>query len=118
MDYQLKGKLAYLSAGAHGIGEAIPNLLTAEGASVIVGDCDAAALREKGGAWHGTFAADLATAEGIEQAVSYVLGSFGRAPDVLINNLGVGDATPFEQITDEKWARSININMMGCIRTC
>ena len=118
MDYQLKGKLAYVSAGAHGIGEAIANLLTEEGASVIVADCDAAALREKGGTWHGTFAADLATAEGIEKAVSHVLSRFGRAPDVLINNLGVGDATPFEQLSDEKWARSIDINMMGCIRTC
>jgi NAD(P)-dependent dehydrogenase (short-subunit alcohol dehydrogenase family) len=118
MDYQLKGKLAYVSAGAHGIGEAIANLLTEEGASVIVADCDAAALREKGSMWHGTFAADLATAEGVEQAVSHVLSRFGRAPDILINNLGVGDATPFEQLSDEKWARSISINMMGCIRTC
>jgi NAD(P)-dependent dehydrogenase (short-subunit alcohol dehydrogenase family) len=118
MDYQLKGKLAYVSAGAHGIGEAIANLLTEEGARVIVADCDAGALQERGRAWHGTIAADLATAAGVEGAVSHVLGTFGRAPDIVINNLGVGDAIPFEQITDEKWARSIEVNMMGCVRTC
>jgi NAD(P)-dependent dehydrogenase (short-subunit alcohol dehydrogenase family) len=118
MDFQLKGKLAYVSAGAHGIGEAIANLLTEEGAHVIVADCDAAALQEHGRAWHGVFAADLATAAGVESAVSHVLRTFGRAPDILINNLGVGDATPFEQISDEKWAQSIEVNMMGCIRTC
>ncbi len=118
MDLQLKGKLAYVSAGAHGIGQAIANLLTEEGARVVVADCDAVALREHGAAWHSTFAADLSTAQGIESAVSHVLAVFGRAPDILINNLGVGDATPFEQISDEKWARSIEVNMMGCVRTC
>jgi len=47
----------------------------------------------------------------------YVLDTFGRAPDILINNLGVGDATPFEETTDERWARSFEINLMGCVRT-
>ena len=46
MDYQLKGKTAYVSAGAHGIGEAIADLLTQEGAKVIVADHDADGLRE------------------------------------------------------------------------
>ncbi|MFB3777644.1 MAG: SDR family NAD(P)-dependent oxidoreductase [Bryobacteraceae bacterium] len=118
MDYQLKGKLAYVSAGAHGIGQAIANLLTKEGASVIVADCDGEALQKNGGAWRATIAADLATAKGVEQAVQFVLNNFGRAPDILINNLGVGDATPFEQATDEVWMRSINVNLMGCVRTC
>jgi len=45
MDYQLRGKLAFVIAGAHGIGEAIANLLTTEGAVVIVADQDAAALQ-------------------------------------------------------------------------
>lgn len=118
MDYQLGSKLAYVSAGAHGIGRAIADLLAAEGASVIVADCDAAALAERGQSWRGTVVADLSTPEGVTQAVSYTLETFGRAPDILINNLGVGDATPFEQLTDAQWLRSININMMGCIRTC
>ena len=62
MDYQIKGKLAFVTAGAHGIGEAIANLLAQEGVSVIVADQDEAALKEKGGAWRATFAANLATA--------------------------------------------------------
>jgi len=48
MDYQLKGKLAFVTAGAQGIGRAIANLLTQEGASVIAADQDEAALRENG----------------------------------------------------------------------
>src|SRR5205807_2457311 len=65
MDYRVKGKRAFVTAGAHGIGEAIADLLTAEGATVIVADVDAAAL---GNRWGGTIAADLATAEGARRA--------------------------------------------------
>lgn len=118
MDYQLKGKLAYVSAGAHGIGEAIADLLTQEGAHVIVADQDAATLKDKSKKWRGTVAADLATATGVDHAVRYALDTFGQAPDILINNLGVGDSTPFEGISDEKWARSIDVNLMGTVRTC
>lgn len=118
MDYQLRGKRAYVSAGAHGIGEAIADLLTQEGAEVIVADVDAETLGQKAKKWRGTIAADLATLDGVEQAAAYAVDQFGGAPDILINNLGVGDSTPFEQITDEKWAKSIEVNLMGTVRTC
>ncbi len=118
MNYQLEGKLAYVSAGAHGIGEAIADLLSQEGALVIVSDQDEAALREKSNKWRGIVAADLATASGVERAVGYVIETFRRAPDILINNLGVGDAMPLENSTDEQWARSIDVNLMGTVRTC
>ena len=118
MDYQLTGKLAYVTAGAHGIGRAIADLLTEEGAEVIVADVDADGLRANGGRWRATVVADLATSEGVDTAVAEVLRAFERAPDILVNNLGVGDATPFEDITDERWARSIDVNLMGTVRTC
>ena len=118
MDYQLKGKLAYVAAGAHGIGEAIADLLTQEGAEVIVSDCDADVLRQKSRKWRDTVTADLATAAGVEAATTYVTEHFGRAPDILINNLGVGDSIPFPEITDDKWERSIAVNLMGTVRAC
>ena len=68
VDYQLKGKRAYVSAGAHGIGEAIADLLTQEGAEVIVADADSDVLRQKAGKWRGSIAADLATADGVNTA--------------------------------------------------
>ena len=43
---------------------------------------------------------------------------FGRAPDILINNLGVGSSAPFEDTTDEMWAQSFQVNLMGTVRTC
>ena len=118
MDYQLKGKRAYVSAGAHGIGEAIADLLTQEGVQVVVADADADVLRQKAGKWRGLVAADLATAAGVEKATAFALEQFSGAPDILINNLGVGNSTPFEETSDEIWARSFEVNLMGTVRTC
>ena len=118
MDYQLNGKTAYVSAGAHGIGEAIADLLTHEGARVLVADCDEHTLKEKSRKWHGTVEADLATAHGIEKAVRVAIETFGGPPDILINNLGVGNASAFDQLSDEQWAQSFQVNLMGTVRTC
>lgn len=118
MDFQLKGKLAYVNAGAWGIGEAVADLLTQEGASVIVGDKDEAVLQEKAARWTGVVAADLASAAGVDHAVEYIRQTFGRAPDILVNNLGLGDSASFEDLSDERWARTFEINLMGCVRIC
>src|SRR5688572_11372365 len=100
MDYKIKGKLAFVTAGAWGIGQAIANLLIEEGAKVIVADQDQADLSENGRNWAGTFAADLTTAEGVDSAVAYVLKTFGKAPDILINNVGVADPNSLAEISD------------------
>jgi NAD(P)-dependent dehydrogenase (short-subunit alcohol dehydrogenase family) len=118
MDYQLNDKFCLVTAGANGIGAAIANLLTAEGARVIVADRDENTLKECGCSWHGTFVADLSTAQGVDAAIGFVLETFQRAPDILINNLGVADPVPFEELTDDGWVRSLNVNLMGCVRTC
>lgn len=118
MDCKIEGQLAFVTAGAHGIGEAIADLLTREGARVIVADRDEAALAEKSARWAGAIVADLASGEGTQRAVSAVLSEFGRAPDILVNNLGVGNAASFEELSDEDWLRCFEINLMGTIRIC
>ena len=118
MNYGLTGQTALVSAGAHGIGEAIADLLTQEGASVVVADHDEQVLREKSRKWKGIVAANLATGAGVDRAVAYALETFNGPPDILINNLGVGDAAQFTQISDEKWAQSFQVNVMGTVRMC
>src|SRR5438309_9404113 len=103
MDYKIEGKFCFVTAGAHGIGRAIADLLTAEGGRVVVADVDAAALRESGAQWMGTVAADLSTESGVTRAVEYARQTFGRAPDILINNAGIADPNSLENISDEKW---------------
>ncbi len=118
MEYGLSGARAFVAAGAHGIGRATADLLAAEGASVIVADRDGDALVAHGGLWHRTIAADLATAEGVASAVASALDTFGGPPTILINNLGVGNATPFAEIDDDRWLASFNVNLMGTVRLC
>jgi len=118
MDYQLSGKLAFVAAGAHGIGEAVADLLTAEGAVVIVADQDQAALEQKASKWRSVVAADLATAAGVTDAIDHALHTFGRVPDILINNLGVGNANQFDALSDEQWLQSFQVNLMGGVRLC
>jgi NAD(P)-dependent dehydrogenase (short-subunit alcohol dehydrogenase family) len=118
MDVQIKGQTAFVTAGAHGIGEAIADLLAKEGAQVVVADLDGAALREKASRWAGVVEANLATAQGVDHAVSEAQKTLGGPPDILINNLGVGDAAQFEEISDERWSNSLAVNLMGTIRVC
>jgi NAD(P)-dependent dehydrogenase (short-subunit alcohol dehydrogenase family) len=118
MDYQLKGKLAFVAAGAHGIGEAIADLLTDEGATVVVADQDGDTLAQKSHKWHSTVAGDLSTAKGVDHAIAHVLKAFGGPPDILMNNLGVGNPYGLEEQTDEGWAQSFQVNLMGTVRVC
>jgi NAD(P)-dependent dehydrogenase (short-subunit alcohol dehydrogenase family) len=118
MDVLIQGQTAFVTAGAHGIGEAIADLLTEEGARVIVADRDGVALREKASRWAGVVEADLACAEGVDHALAAVVAAFHGSPDILINNLGVGNAAVFEEISDQQWEQSISINLLGTIRVC
>jgi NAD(P)-dependent dehydrogenase (short-subunit alcohol dehydrogenase family) len=118
MDYQLRDKFALVCAGAHGIGRAVADLLSGEGASVVVADSDGEALAANGSRWRATVTTDLATADGVATAVNAAVDAFGRVPDILVSNLGVGDAAPFESIDDDRWERSFQINLMGGVRAC
>jgi NAD(P)-dependent dehydrogenase (short-subunit alcohol dehydrogenase family) len=51
-------------------------------------------------------------------AIDFALQRFGRAPDILINNLGLADAAPFQDLSDDRWLRTFSINLMGAVRTC
>ena len=52
----------------------------------------------------GVFGAHLATARGMEDAISHMLRVLDRPPDILVNNLGVADPASFAELTDERWA--------------
>ena len=108
MDLQLRDKLALVSGSTAGIGFAIANGLAREGARVIVNGrtndrVNAAINRirsDNPDAKLEEIAVDLGGAAGVEEAVR-------RFPevDVLVNNLGIFEPKPFEQISDEDWFR-------------
>jgi NAD(P)-dependent dehydrogenase (short-subunit alcohol dehydrogenase family) len=119
MDLQLTGKLALVSGSSKGIGQAIAKLLAREGARVIVngrsdGSVQKALLeirQELPGAKLEGFAGDLAEASGAALLVK-------RFPqvDILVNNLGIYQPQPFEEIPDEEWRRYFEVNVLSAVR--
>ena len=118
MDLKLKGKRALVTGSTAGIGAAIAANLAREGASVIVNgrspaDVDKAVKAlavETGGDLIG-LAGDLGTAAPIEELVR-------RHPeiDILVNNLGIFEPKPFEDIPDADWTRFFEVNVLSGVR--
>lgn len=120
MNLQLAGKRALVTGSTAGIGYAIACALAAEGAQVVVngreaGSTHAAAerLRHELGAIADVHAcvADLADARGCARMIK-------QCPDVdiLVNNLGIFEPVPFEQIGDDAWQRMFDVNVMSGVR--
>ena len=113
MDLHLEGKTALVTGSTAGIGLAIASALAAEGASVIVNGRTQERVDRAvriSGATHGV-AADLGT----EAGVSAVIERF-PAVDILINNLGIFEPKPFEQISDDDWRRFFEVNVLSGVR--
>ena len=119
MDLQLADKLALVSGSTRGIGLAIATGLARESARVIV---NGRAEKSESGAIaeiRGTnpeaklegFAGDLSDAAVAEKLAK-------RFPDVeiLVNNLGVFEPKPFEQIPDDEWRRFFEVNVLSGVR--
>ena len=121
MDLRLGDKTALVSGSTAGIGRAIATALAREGASVVVNgrtpERVAAAVdgikKATGNGRVRGVAADLSTKAGVEAVVK-------EAPqaDILVNNLGVFEAKPFGDITDEEWHRIVATNVFSGVRLC
>ncbi len=118
MDLKLKGKRALVTGSTAGIGAAIAAELAREGASVIVNGRAAAgvekavaALKTETGGDLIAFAGDLGTAAAAEALVR-------RHPevDILVNNLGIFEPKPFEDIPDADWMHFFEVNVLSGVR--
>jgi NAD(P)-dependent dehydrogenase (short-subunit alcohol dehydrogenase family) len=118
MDLQLKGKLALVSGSTAGIGLAIATTLAQEGARVIVNgrtqaavDDAVAKLTASTGAAVEGFAGDLSVAANAEALASRYPGV-----EIVVNNLGIFEPKPFEEIPDADWLRFFDVNVLSGVR--
>jgi len=123
----LDGKVAIVTGGANGIGEAECRLFAAEGASVVVNDL--------GGARDGTGGSnapaqkvadeivaaggkavangdDVSTVEGGQRILKSALDAFGRV-DILVNNAGILRDRTFSNMTEAEWDAVVKVHLKG-----
>ena len=107
-DYRFSGRVALVTGGASGIGEAVARRLTAEGASVASFDLHAEAPE-------GVLAVagDVSRSADVAAAVAQVARELGPI-DVLVCSAGVpGESLPTVDVTDEEWRHVMGINADG-----
>ena len=116
---RVKDKVAIVTGGANGIGQATCVLLAQEGAKVAITDLLdrqgqklAEEIQSKGGVaqfWH----LDVSQAVEVKQVFAEICDRFGKI-DVLVNNAGItGVDKPTHEIAEDEWDKVIDVNVKG-----
>ena len=118
MDLKLTKKIALVTGSTAGIGNAIAAALAREGATVIVNGRSQAAVEGAVAAMKAEakgdvigFAGDLSVA-----SVAEALVRQHPVVDILVNNLGIFEVKPFEEISDADWQRFFDVNVLSGAR--
>jgi NAD(P)-dependent dehydrogenase (short-subunit alcohol dehydrogenase family) len=119
MNFDLKDKVAIVTGGAMGIGEAAARKLASEGAAVAIfdlnreaGEKTAAEIRSRGGVCD-FFACNVSLASDVSRAVEAVVAKHQHL-DILVSNAGVQGYGDVVTTTEQAWDQLISINLKGC----
>jgi 3-oxoacyl-[acyl-carrier protein] reductase len=108
----LDGKSAIVTGSARGIGRAVAELLSGEGAQVLINDLDGDVAEQAASEIKGetaVFAGDL-TKDGVpDQLVQKAVDDFGKV-DIIVNNAGYTWDGPVHKITDDQFQAMLDIH--------
>jgi 3-oxoacyl-[acyl-carrier protein] reductase len=124
MPKKLEGKVAIVTGASKGIGASIAEQLAEEGASVVVNYSASKegatrvveSIQRKGGKAV-AIQANIATPKDIDHLFSETNKAFGKL-DILINNAGIYEFAPLEQITVEHFQKHFDLNVLGLLLAC
>lgn len=118
------GRVALVTGGASGIGEAVVRQLCQDGFSVAViynrSEAEAHALASElsaKGSNVSVFKADVSSSEQVNSAVNEIKEKLGT-PYILVNNSGIAQQKLFTDITDEDWKTMLDVNLSGTFYMC
>jgi NAD(P)-dependent dehydrogenase (short-subunit alcohol dehydrogenase family) len=113
--YRVDGKVAIVTGGASGMGEATARMLASRGARVVIADLNAEGADRVAAELDGAVAhvVDVSDPDGCEAMVAAAVGAFGRL-DLAVNNAGIVDRpTRLAEISVERWRRTVGTHLDG-----
>jgi NAD(P)-dependent dehydrogenase (short-subunit alcohol dehydrogenase family) len=116
--FRLDGRVAVVTGGGQGLGQAISEGLAQYGAAVAVVDRDPATAQATvdsvlaGGGTAVAVECDVADEAQARWAVDRAVATLGVV-DILVANAGIADRSPAETMTTEQWDRVIAVNLRG-----
>ena len=119
-----ENKVAVITGGGQGIGKRIAEKLAEKGASLVVCDQNADTVRQTAEAIEAEYGVqiihrqtDVTDLEQIRTLIDTTMEAY-RKIDIFINNAGICETTPIEEITPEAWNRMLSVNLAGVFFCC
>lgn len=113
---RLKDRAAIVTGAASGIGKATAQLFAEEGAKVLAVDLPDKGL-SAGPANIEIFEKSVGDADAADAIVSEAVKRFGKL-DIVMNNAGISSSTRIEELTEDIWQRTLNVNLSAQMRIC
>lgn len=106
---RLSGKVAIITGGAKGLGQAMAELFAAEGAKVIA--CDMSDLSYQNPNVEG-YKLNVTNVDNVKKFFDYVVNKYQKI-DILVNNAGITKDALVHKMTDDMWNLVIDVNLKG-----